>query len=116
MLFIQAKKVPMCNHLLVMGLHLHLCLFYPSTFHPWACLCFFGCISIVNSTQLQNSDEAVVVVVKFKLVELVVFSVSELKGPVGLMIQTDNRGLLAVERNKVVMPSIIKFLFLHCFI
>lgn len=25
----------------------------------------------------------------------------ELKGPVGQMIQTDNRGLLAVEKNKV---------------
>lgn len=30
--------------------------------------------------------------------------VKELKGPVGLMIQTDNRGLLAVERNKVLVP------------
>ena len=28
--------------------------------------------------------------------------VTELKGPVGQMIQTDNRGLLAVERNKVI--------------
>lgn len=30
--------------------------------------------------------------------------VKELKGPVGQMIQTDNRGLLAVERNKVLVP------------
>ena len=30
---------------------------------------------------------------------------SELKGPVGQMIQTDNRGLLAVERNKVTIST-----------
>ncbi|XP_078381850.1 WD repeat and FYVE domain-containing protein 3-like isoform X3 [Oculina patagonica] len=30
--------------------------------------------------------------------------VKELKGPVGQMIQTDNRGLLAVEKNKVLVP------------
>ena len=29
------------------------------------------------------------------------FFLPELKGPVGQMIQTDNRGLLAVEKNKV---------------
>ena len=29
------------------------------------------------------------------------FSFLELKGPVGQMIQSDNRGLLAVEKNKV---------------
>ncbi|KAJ7361859.1 WD repeat and FYVE domain-containing protein 3 [Desmophyllum pertusum] len=30
--------------------------------------------------------------------------VKELKGPVGQMIQSDNRGLLAVEKNKVLVP------------
>ena len=52
----------------------------------------------------QLSRHSKLLVVFYFNLSFFIFFITELKGPVGQMIQTDNRGLLAVERNKVDLP------------